>query len=136
MGLAPIFPRRRENMSRITHMKPFSHEGLPDVTAYALTANLQAGKAQDLLVQVNPGGQVPLHSHSVDATMFIVDGEAIVISDDESLNGQTVHRGDVVDFERNIRHGFKASPLGLLFVSRNGGIIDEGSNAWDIQFQA
>jgi hypothetical protein len=77
-------------------MKPFSHEGLPDVTAYALTANLQAGKAQELLVQVSPGGQVPL---------------------------------------RNIRHGFKASPLGLLFVSRNGGIIDEGSRAWDIQFQ-
>jgi quercetin dioxygenase-like cupin family protein len=72
-----------------------------------------------------------MHSHTVDARMFVVDGEAELLSDDPQLNGQTVRTGTCVFFERHVNHGFRAGKRGLKFVSENGGIVS-ADQAWDI----
>lgn len=122
-------------MSKITQMRKFTHSDLPGVVVFSLTPKPSFNEPQELLVELKGDGEIPLHSHSVDAEMYIVAGDATVLSDDGSLNGRNVKRGDVVHFERNIKHGFKASESGLVFVSRNGGIVDAGSNSWDIDFR-
>jgi hypothetical protein len=45
-----------------------------------------------------------------------------------------VSKGDVVFFEKNVSHGFKASTSGLTFLSQNGGIIDPNTRKWDMKF--
>ena len=42
--------------------------------------------------------------------------------------------GRVVFFEKNVGHGFQASSEGLVFVSKNGGIVDRDEDAWGITF--
>ena len=99
-----------------------------------LQAHGGPARLEELLVEVEPNGEVPLHTHSVDATMIILDGAAKVLSEDHDLNGRQVSRGDVVFFEKDRMHGFKASDSGLLFLSRNGGIIGNAGGPWDISF--
>jgi quercetin dioxygenase-like cupin family protein len=65
--------------------------------------------------------------------MFIVAGKARVLSAEQQLDGRMVSRGDAVFFEKNVAHGFEASEEGLVFVSRNGGIVDARGN-WDLNF--
>jgi quercetin dioxygenase-like cupin family protein len=121
-------------MSRISRSEPLTHPRLPGVTVFAFTEDLHRGAPQEVLVEMAPGSEIPLHSHAVDATMLVVDGEARVLSSDPQLHGQTVHRGDVVFFERDVNHGFVASDRGMVFVSNNGGIVVQDSGAWDMTF--
>lgn len=121
-------------MPGIARIERISHEGLPGVGAYVLQAHGGPARLEELLVEVEPNGEVPLHTHSVDATMIILDGAAKVLSEDHDLNGRQVSRGDVVFFEKDRMHGFKASDSGLLFLSRNGGIIGNAGGPWDISF--
>jgi quercetin dioxygenase-like cupin family protein len=122
------------DMSTIVHSKPISHGSLLGVTVYPFSARLERSVPQDVLVAVEPGATIPLHSHSVDASMLIVDGEGLVLSSDPALHGQVVRRGDLVYFERNVDHGFKAADVGLTFLSRNGGIVTRDEAGWDISF--
>jgi quercetin dioxygenase-like cupin family protein len=121
-------------MPSIERIERIAHERLPGVAAYLLQARGDSAPLEELLVEVEPNGEVPLHSHSVDATMIILDGAAEVLSEDHDLNGKQVSRGDVVLFEKDRRHGFKVSDSGLLFLSRNGGIVGKAGRPWDISF--
>lgn len=121
-------------MPGITRMEKVGHDKLPGVAVYMIEPDTTGPVTQEILVEVEPNGDIPLHTHTVDATMIILDGAATVLSEDGGLRGQSVSRGDVVCFEKNKRHGFKASGTGLLFLSRNGGIVGEPGRAWDIDF--
>jgi len=121
-------------MAGIARIEKVSHEGLPGVGAYVLRAQGEPAHLEELLVEVEPYGEVPLHTHGVDATMIILDGTAKVLSEDHELNGKQVSRGDVVFFEKERKHGFKAAGSGLLFLSRNGGIVGGAGRGWDIAF--
>ena len=121
-------------MAGITRIEKIGHEQLPGVAVYMLERQNAAPPTQEVLVEVGRDGHIPLHSHTVDATMIILDGAATVLSEDLELNGRRVSRGDVVFFEKDRKHGFKASDTGLLFLSRNGGIVGNHGEAWDIDF--
>jgi quercetin dioxygenase-like cupin family protein len=121
-------------MPAIEHLSSFQHDGLPGVRVFPVTASLAAGHPQEVLVEVDGDGTIPLHTHSVDAKMVIVAGSGCVLSAQSQLNGVPVRRGDVVRFEKDIAHGFEAGPDGLVFLSVNGGIVDSRSENWDIRF--
>ncbi|MEK7648065.1 MAG: hypothetical protein AAB384_03475 [Patescibacteria group bacterium] len=97
--------------------------------------SLRLGQSQEVLVTVVPDGIIPLHTHACDADMYIVSGDAIVLSTDQNDDGQAVSPGYCVRFAAGVGHGFRAGPGGLSFVSRNGGIVDE-TGEWDIQLAA
>lgn len=117
----------------ITQLPRRSHPSLPGIAVMALMAgeSLKRGEPQHVLVEVPPDGEIPLHTHKVRARMFVVAGDAKVLSNDQSINGRMVGVGDVVDFEPDIGHGFQAGPNGMRFVSENGGIV--GDDGWDMQ---
>lgn len=117
----------------ITPMKAFKHSALPDVQVFSMSGNLKHGEPQQVLVKVSPGGEIPLHSHNVDARMMIVSGSGKVLSDDPEINQSTVQGGTCVFFEKMKAHGFQAGDEGLSFVSDNGGIVDE-HHRWDLEF--
>ncbi|OGJ59141.1 hypothetical protein A2635_04235 [Candidatus Peribacteria bacterium RIFCSPHIGHO2_01_FULL_51_9] len=119
-------------MSKTTEMGALRHPELTGVEVYPLGENPQKGENQEVLVIVEPEGIIPLHSHEVDARMFVVAGDAQLLSDDPQLNGQQVRTGTCVFFEKLVNHGFKAGKQGLRFLSRNGGIVDS-HGAWDIK---
>jgi len=121
-------------MGRIERLQTIRHDQLPGVLVYPLTANPRAGEPQEVLVQVEPDREIPLHKHSVDAMMYIVGGSGTVLADDPEIRGRAVSRGDVVFFEKEASHGFHAGQDGLVFVSKNGGIVAPENSAWDIQF--
>lgn len=117
------------------HSQEWVHNpNLPDVAICKLSEDVRVGQPQRVLVCVEPNGAVPLHTHSVDATMFIVSGAGWVLSEDPT-NGRPVKAGDRVFFEREAAHGFRASASGLTFVSENGGIVDDAPESWDIDFR-
>jgi len=94
----------------------------------------RVGESQRVLVKLAPFRTIPLHTHSVDAAMFIVAGGGQILSEDV-FRGRAVSAGDRVLFERDAPHGFAAGAEGLTFVSDNGGIVDESaSDAWDLTF--
>jgi quercetin dioxygenase-like cupin family protein len=95
---------------------------------------LKRGVPQEVLVDVAPNREIPLHAHAVDAEMFIVGGSGTVLSADAALDGRHVTKGMVVIFEKEILHGFRAGADGLTFVSRNGGIVAETAENWDLTF--
>jgi quercetin dioxygenase-like cupin family protein len=128
-------------MNLITSMKKCTHPDMPGVTIYTWE-NIQSGKPQEVVVNVDPGATIPPHQHSVDAYMIIVSGEAEVLFDEDQLHehGMTLNKkiastGDQVYFKAYMMHGFKASQKGLRFLSINGGIVDENSDKWDYQMQ-
>ena len=125
-------------MNVISTMNKYAHPELPGVSVYAWD-EIRAGEKQEVLVEVEPNGKIPCHKHSVDAHMVIVEGEAEVLFDkkqlnenDLELNKQVVSKGDLVFFKANMTHGFQASDKGLIFLSINGGIVDESDRHWDM----
>ena len=118
-------------MSKTVEMNVLRQANLPGVEVYPLGDSVQKGEPQEVLVVVEPQGVIPLHSHSVDAHMYVVAGDAELLSDDPELNGQHVKTGTCVFFERLVNHGFRAGKMGLRFLSRNGGIVDS-RGAWDM----
>lgn len=121
-------------MSAISRGEGLKHPGLPGVTVYPFSDAVGRGTPQEVLVEMTPNVTIPLHSHTVDAKMMIVNGEARVLSSDPELDGQIVRPGDIVFFERDVAHGFAAFDRGMAFVSRNGGIVATDHNVWDIVF--
>lgn len=116
----------------ITEQSSIVHPRLAGVTVFPMGGPVHRGQAQRVLVQVEPGAEIPPHSHMVDATMIPVAGSATVLSDDED-NGRIVHPGNCVFFHAGGQHGFRAGPDGFSFVSENGGIVDSDGH-WDITF--
>lgn len=121
-------------MGRISRREPLTHGALPGVRIYPMTSVVVAGEPQEVLVEVGAGFTIPLHSHTVDAAMFVVAGSGEVLSEDAALHGQLVAPGSIVLFEQNVAHGFRAGDQGLSFVSTNGGIVDPTADRWDIAF--
>lgn len=121
------------SMAGIGKMRRFEHRELDGTVVYGTSTRVTRGANQEVVVVCEPRATIPLHTHSVDAEMLVVAGSGEVLSGDEELNGQPVSCGDIVFFEKEIPHGFKAGREGLVFISRNGGIVDD-SRAWDIDF--
>lgn len=119
-------------MPSVATAVPVQHERLSGVTIFPIAGGLEAGKPQRVLVRVAPDHEIPLHTHVVDAKMFVVAGTGRLLSPDE-LDGRPVGVGELILFEKDAPHGFRAGPDGLSFLSENGGIVDGGGN-WDIQF--
>ncbi|MBI1300849.1 MAG: cupin domain-containing protein [Alphaproteobacteria bacterium] len=118
----------------ITRAREFNNSALPGVKILPLGQDtLKAGEPQTISVTLEPGATIPLHTHSSDARMTILSGNAIVLSDNED-NGREVGPGDCVLFAKDKPHGFEAGTEGLVFVSENGGIVDQEPQNWDIQF--
>lgn len=115
----------------ISRTTPITHPKLPGVTVYPVSGSPKIGHQQQVLVIVEPGVQIPLHTHEVDAEMFIISGSAKVLSKD-GTNGMEVTTGSKVFFVKEKHHGFEAGPNGFSFISTNGGIVDQAG--WDIQF--
>jgi quercetin dioxygenase-like cupin family protein len=88
--------------------------------------------AENVLVTIAPNGTIPLHTHKVDARMYIVAGRAKVLSTDE-YNGREVGPGECVLFRKYLPHGFEACSEGLTFLSCNDG-IRQADGSLDLQF--
>lgn len=119
-------------MPSVNQLQHVAHPNLPGVQIFPLSGGFEVGKEQSVLVRIEPGGQIPLHSHSVDAEMFIVAGSGWVCSVD-ATNGRHVSPGFRVFYEKDKPHGFRAGKEGLSFISNNGGIVDEEPAKWDLQ---
>jgi quercetin dioxygenase-like cupin family protein len=122
-------------MSSIRQMSRLRHETLDGTEVFVMDSQAEAGVPQEVLVKCRPHATIERHTHSVDAEMFIVGGSARVLSSDPRIHGSVVTPGQVVFFEKNVPHGFEALDGGLVFVSRNGGIVDE-TKPWDMHFDA
>jgi quercetin dioxygenase-like cupin family protein len=105
------------------------HPQLPGVSVFLVSGQAVRGRPQQVLVSIDPGAVIPLHQHDADASMFVLAGNARLITCDQ-LNGKEVSIGDVVEFARLHNHGFEAGPVGMSFLSTNGGIVDADGN-WD-----
>lgn len=110
---------------------PLTHPSLFGVQIFPLDDAIR-GSAQCVLVKMEPGTRIPPHRHTVDATMDVVSGRAMVLSDNED-NGIMVELGTRVHFGAHGLHGFEAGPEGFTFLSTNGGIVDARGD-WDINF--
>jgi quercetin dioxygenase-like cupin family protein len=119
-------------MPSITPSSPVTNPSLPGVRIFPLTGALKAGSPQTVLVEVEPRGSIPMHSHTVDATMMIVAGDGWVRSTD-STDGHPVGPGYRVFYEAQRPHGFFAGEHGLSFISINGGIVDDDPHRWDLK---
>src|SRR3989344_8368301 len=117
-------------MHQVSKLEVLTSPSLPGVRIFAISGAPKAGVAQSVLVEVEPDGSIPLHSHTVDAEMIIVGGSGWVCSTD-ATNGRHVSPGFRVFYEKDKPHGFRAGNDGLSFVSINGGIVDEVPDKWD-----
>ncbi len=118
-------------MSRLSTITPLTHPSLSGVQIFPLDGAIR-GSTQRVLVKMEPGTRIPPHRHTVDATMDVVSGRAVVRSDNED-DGTEVGVGTRVHFGAHGLHGFEAGPEGFVFLSTNGGIVDATGN-WDIDF--
>jgi quercetin dioxygenase-like cupin family protein len=91
---------------------------------------LQDETVQVLKIEVEPGGEIPLHAHECAATMIIITGSASTLG----KNGRKVHAGDVVVKSPNEPHGFANvnERFEFISVSDNKGIMRE--EEWDLQY--
>jgi len=130
----PLFKWGTEElaMPSLSTIEPAFHPALPGVKIFPLSGPPKVGIPQDILVEIEPDGSIPLHSHAVDAEMFIIAGSGWVCSTDET-NGRPVSLGWRVFFEADEPHGFRAGKDGLTFISANGGIVDSLSEHWDLE---
>lgn len=85
---------------------------------------------QILRVEVEPGGEIPLHAHDCAATMVILEGSARALGKRERV----VTKGDVVVKTPHEPHGFSDIKGRFSFVSLSS---DEGilrSEGWDMKY--
>ncbi|MEZ4103735.1 MAG: cupin domain-containing protein [Candidatus Paceibacterota bacterium] len=106
-------------MSAISKVKSSKYPQINALISHLVLAGSNTPEIS--LVEMRPKSVIEPHIHKVDARMFIVSGTATVLSDDGN-NGTVVRKGDCVFFEKLRRHGFKAGPEGMTFLSINGGI--------------
>lgn len=85
---------------------------------------------QVLNVEMEPGGEIPLHAHECAATMVITKGRARTLGKD----GRVVAAGDVVAKAPNEPHGFTQIEERFCFVSISdgGGIVRR--DGWDLRY--
>jgi len=119
-------------MPSVSQQEALVHPALPGVRTFPVIGEAVAGMKQAVLVEVEPKGSIPLHSHTVDAEMIIVGGDGWVCSTD-ATNGRHVRPGMRVFYEKDNPHGFRAGTSGLSFVSINGGIVVADPNDWDFE---
>lgn len=88
------------------------------------------GKLQVLMVEVQPGGEIPLHAHDCAATMVITKGSARTLGKD----GRVVAKGDVVVKGPREPHGFSdvKEPFAFLSISDGEGIVRP--QGWDMAY--
>jgi quercetin dioxygenase-like cupin family protein len=86
---------------------------------------------QVLKVEVEPGGEIPLHSHECAATMVITKGSARTLGKDS----HAVSAGDIVVKSRNEPHGFTdvSQHFEFISISDHHGIMQP--NSWDMDYQ-
>ncbi len=85
---------------------------------------------QVLKVEVESGGEIPLHAHECAATMIVLRGSARALG----KNSRIVREGDVVTKVPHEPHGFNEIADGFVFisVSNQAGIIKAGR--WDLEY--
>ena len=85
---------------------------------------------QILRVDVEPGGEIPLHAHDCAATMVILEGSALTLGKGERV----VKKGDVVAKSPHEPHGFSNIREGFSFVSLSdeAGILRP--DGWDMRY--
>jgi quercetin dioxygenase-like cupin family protein len=88
------------------------------------------GSIQVLMVEVAPGGVIPLHAHDCAATMVITKGAARTLGKD----GRVVTKGDVVVKAAREPHGFSEikEPFAFLSISDGQGIVSP--KGWDMAY--
>jgi quercetin dioxygenase-like cupin family protein len=121
-------------MPSVYRMEWMHNPALPGVAICRLSDHVRVGSPQRVLVRVEPQGQIPLHTHSVDAKMTILAGDGWIVSRD-ATDGRAVSPGVCVFYERDAPHGFRAGDAGLTFMSENGGIVDDDPESWDMEFR-
>jgi quercetin dioxygenase-like cupin family protein len=135
ISLSTGISERAAAMPSVSRMPPVTHPSLPGVRIFSTGEPLLAGSPQTVLVEVEPNGSIPLHTHDVDAVMLIVAGSGWVCSTD-GTNGHSVNPGVRVFYEAERPHGFRAGQEGLSFISINGGIVDKHAERWDMDLKA
>jgi quercetin dioxygenase-like cupin family protein len=85
---------------------------------------------QVLKVEVEPGGEIPLHSHECAATMVITKGSARTLGNDP----HSVGAGDIVIKSRNEPHGFTdvSEHFEFISISDHKGIMQ--TRSWDLNY--
>ncbi len=116
----------------IQPVEPLIHSQLPGVQVFPLSGKMEEGQDQQVLVVMEPNAEIPLHCHDYQASMFVVAGDADVLSD-QGIVGKAM-RGTKVFFEALKNHGFRAGREGMSFVSSNGGIVDFNEGKWNMRF--
>jgi len=93
----------------------------------------KAGALQDILVEIDPGGAIPLNIHTVDTEIFIVAGNGWVCSADE-LNRKSLSTGNRVLFQPgDPQQLLLAGNEGLSFISINGYLVSSVSEQWEFE---
>jgi quercetin dioxygenase-like cupin family protein len=111
----------------ITKLKTIKRKELPNVSLRYIKPS-----KENVVVYIKPNHNIPLHTHEVNATMYIISGDGFVLSEDK-YNNRKVNSGDCVFFAKNKSHGFRAGKDGLVFLSCNGGILKK-SGMLDLVF--
>lgn len=103
---------------------------VPECTGTTVEKLFETDGLQFLKVVVEPGGEIPLHTHACAATMIVTQGSAHTLGKD----GRVVHKGDVVVKTPNEPHGFTEiqAPFSFISISGGEGIVRDGK--WDMQF--
>lgn len=85
---------------------------------------------QVLKVEVETGGEIPLHSHECAATMVITKGSARTLGKD----AHAVSAGDIVVKSRNEPHGFTdvSQHFEFISISDRNGIMK--TDSWDLKY--
>jgi quercetin dioxygenase-like cupin family protein len=85
---------------------------------------------QILKVDVEPGGEIPLHAHECAATMIILEGTARALGKGDRI----VQKGDMVVKAPQEPHGFTdvTERFSFISISDKAGIMRE--DAWDMVY--
>ena len=86
---------------------------------------------QILKVMVEPGGEIPLHTHKCAATMVVVKGEAKVLGKKDK---QIANQGDIIVKSSMEPHGFTDVKKPFCFVSISDGKGILQNDGWDLKF--
>lgn len=100
---------------------------VPGCTGTTMRELQSAHGLQFLEVNIERGGEVPLHTHDCAATMIVTRGVAYKLT--ENGKGEQVKQGDVIVKAAKEPHGFTSvGEEGFQFISLsdNGGIVHQG----------
>lgn len=90
------------------------------------------GQVQVMKVDVEPNGEIPMHSHDTPATMIVVSGSAMALG----KACKYVRKGDVVVKVANEAHGFTeiTEPFSFISISHGQGIMHKSGQSWDMHY--